>query len=586
MKLIRVTQMKLSGALRATLSAVLVLTLAIVTPAEAAIISPATPQVTFTFDDGPATNFTKSAPILSKYNLSGTAYITTGCVGMTKVPNTCHADQDISYMTWAQIKSLKNTYGWEIGSHTHTHPYMASKDADDGQPKELTDAQVINELKTSKSTLAAQGINATSYESPYGDYDPFVLQEVAKLYTSHRGFADQRDNTWPYNDLLLNNMQVQYPVSVASVKAKIDYAIANKLWLVLTFHDIVDRPSTNADDYQWGTAQLEAIASYVNAKRSAGALKAVNASGGLATGATNLLPGSDFTAGIANGWRTDRPAYFVADSQSNGSIPEVKSSIRINANNLATDAHLFSPNVKVNADTMYLIKLYLNVKSITKGEVGFYIDEYDATGNWVSGQYKAREAGVFAQNINMSYVPSSPQVKQASLQVYSTAGSRAAGYLDSTAWYAVATGTSNQQNLLIGGDFSNPWGNGWTTDSPDVVLHDAPKSAMSAQVADRTVHLFSPKIGVDTSRSYYFETYLNMTQSNNAEIGVYIDEYDTAGNWVSGQYKLTHKALGAQMISTTYEPTSSSVRYMQVQYIFVGGNGLTVYLDDAQLWRL
>jgi hypothetical protein len=61
-------------------------------------------------------------------------------------------------MTWAQVTALQNTYGWEVGSHTVTHPLLASADVDMGQPAVLTAAQVDAELSQSKSALDAEVI--------------------------------------------------------------------------------------------------------------------------------------------------------------------------------------------------------------------------------------------------------------------------------------------------------------------------------------------------------------------------------------------------------------------------------------------
>ncbi|MEO5690675.1 MAG: polysaccharide deacetylase family protein [Candidatus Saccharimonadales bacterium] len=577
--------------LQVSLSMFLIILIGLVLPVQAAVSVPNVPKVTFTFDDGRASTYTRAATILNSYNLSGTAYITTDCVGMTKVPNTCHAANDVSYMTWAQIKALRDTYKWEIGSHSKSHPYMASTNADDGQPKMLTPQQIVNELAASKAALAAQGINATSYASPYGDYNPYVLQEVAKVYSSHRGFADQNDNTWPYNDYLLNNMQVQTPVTVDAVKAKIDSAIAKKTWLVLTFHDIVLKPSKDVNKYQWGSAQLDTVAAYVKAKRDAGLLQTVNASGGLATGTVNMLPGADFTGGIATGWRTDTPIVFQANNKVNGSFPEQTNSIAITATNLTKNAHFFSPRMSVSSSNAYLLKSYLNVTAISAGEVGYYIDEYDANGEWISGQYKARETGVFVQNINISYIPTSVAVKTASLQVYVDQGSTVKGFMDSLRWYQVAS-SAQPTNLLASGTFDNPWNNGWTTDNSSVVTLDTtgrgstanPTNSIKASSTTQSAHLFSPKIGVDATKSYYLESYVNIVSTG--ELGVYIDEYDASGVWISGQYKHTVTTVGPQTFGIQYKPSSLQVKTSQIQYIYTAQTSLyTIYLDDIKLFQ-
>jgi peptidoglycan/xylan/chitin deacetylase (PgdA/CDA1 family) len=126
--------------------------------AGAAVQNPvAKPKISFTFDDGLASAATQAQPTLTKYGLTGTDYVITGCVGMSTTPNTCHANTANKYMTWAQIAQLQSA-GWEIGSHTVTHPYLASSDATDGQPNVLTPTQVTQELTQSKADLAAHGI--------------------------------------------------------------------------------------------------------------------------------------------------------------------------------------------------------------------------------------------------------------------------------------------------------------------------------------------------------------------------------------------------------------------------------------------
>ena len=66
-----------------------------------------TAKVSFTFDDGLSSASTQAAPTLAKYGFTGTDYVITGCVGMTTAPNTCHANNDATYMSWAQVQALR-----------------------------------------------------------------------------------------------------------------------------------------------------------------------------------------------------------------------------------------------------------------------------------------------------------------------------------------------------------------------------------------------------------------------------------------------------------------------------------------------
>jgi len=381
-------------------------------------------RVSFTFDDSLASAYTQAAPTLAKYGFAGTDFVITGCVGMTTAPNTCHANTDAQYMSWAQVTALKSTYGWELGSHTVTHPYLASFDASDGQPNPLTQAQVIQELTQSKADLASHGITATDFATPYGDYTPATLIQIAKLYASHRGFADVGYNGYPYNDYLLYDQQVQGKVSVATVESYINTAIQNKTWLVLTFHDILPKASTNPDDYQYATSKLDQIAAYVKSK----SVQVTTIDSGLLKSDTNLLPNGSFNDGIADGWTTDKPTNIVADSGNNGSYPDATKSVKFTST--TTNAHLFSPKVPVLPTTTYAFKGFLNVSSNTGGEVAYYIDEYDKNGNWISGQYRVAERSAWVEDLNFTYKPTSANVAQASLQVIVTANSGITGYLD------------------------------------------------------------------------------------------------------------------------------------------------------------
>ncbi|MET0979714.1 MAG: polysaccharide deacetylase family protein, partial [Candidatus Saccharimonadales bacterium] len=561
--------------------------------ASAAVQNPsASAMVSFTFDDGLRSSVTQALPTLSKYGLTGTNYVITKCVGMSAVPNTCRANTDASYMTWAQIKQLKSA-GWEIGSHTVTHPYLASSDAGDGQPNVLTPAQVVQELTQSKAALAAQGIVANAFSTPYGDYNNATLAQIAKVYTSHRGFADVNSNIWPYNDYLLNNYQVQAGVSVAQVKARIDTAIANKEWLILTMHDIKVSPSSDPDDYEYSTANLDQIAAYVKSKQTAGLLKNVNVSNGLVTSDVNLLPNSTFDSGVAGGWTTDTPATIARNAANNGSAPSPANSVALTAS--AQNSHLFSPIVTIDPNTTYLLKNYLNVTRITGGEVGFFLDEYDAAGNWISGQYKNGERSVFVESFNFTYKPTSAAVNKARLQLIVTANSGITGFYDNARWFALSSVAPPPapSNLVTNGTFDAGITNGWTTDDATNITHNTasqgspanPVNSVALKSTTKNIHLLSPKVTVDSVKTYSLISYVKVQQLTAGEVGFYIDEFDAAGNWVSGQYKTGVRGVSAGDVNISYKPTSTGVKSASLQVIVAANAGIVAYYDDAR-WFL
>ncbi|MEK0155409.1 polysaccharide deacetylase family protein [Arthrobacter oryzae] len=559
------------------------------TAANAAVDNPAPgPLVSFTFDDGGLSALTQAAPTLQKYGLTGTNYVVTNCVGMTTVPNTCRASTDIPYMTWDQITQLQNTYGWEIGSHTVTHQCLVSV-GDDCQNTKLTAAQVDAELANSKAALAARGINATAFAPPYGDYDMSAVARVAKYYSSMRGFADTGNNIWPLGDYLLRNVPVQEVTTpVATLKAKVDEAIANKTWVVFTFHDIRPNPSTNPDDYQYGTAELDQLAAYVKTKVAAGQIRNVNVSKGLVTGSPNMMPNPTFNNGIAGGWRTDAPAAITADSGNNGSFPDFAKSVKLVSG--ATAGHLFSPAVPVTPTTNYLFKAFLNVAAVTAGEVGFYVDEYNSAGQWISGQFRKRENSRWVEAMNFTYTPTSTNVASASLQIW-VAGTGITAYVDNVQMLALGAETTPPpaSSLVANGTFDAGISSGWTTDSASTIVADAanhgspanPVNSVKLTATTANKHLFSPQVAV-TPGTYKIAGYLNVAARTSGEVGFYIDEYNAAGQWISGQYKLGVAAAGVTNVDLTYSPSTTSVAKASLQVIVQGNSGLQGYFDDVR----
>lgn len=555
-------------------------------------------SVSFTFDDGLASIAKLAAPTLKRYGLSGTSYVTTKCVGMIAIPNTCRADRDKSYMTWAQIQNIQNNYGWEIGSHTVTHRLLASSDPTDGQPNPLTLAEVRNELTQSKSALQNHGLRVKSFATPYGDYNTKVIAEIAKVYSNHRGFADTGLNDWPYNEYLLYNLPITSVTTVASVKAKIDEAIAQKKWLVITFHDIVaagregqrplsPSPGKHTYSYDYSNDKLAQIAAYVAQKRNAGLVKNLNPGSASVSGAS-LFANSSFASGISSGWTTDAPAAITANHANTGSFPSPKDAVKLTSTTLP-DKHLYSPQTAVSPTTSYALKAYLNVTQRSSGYVGLYIDEYNTDGAWISGQYAQEERTVYAENLNSVYRPSSSQVASMRLQIYIGGGTLTA-FIDNI--QLIPLSSTPLTNLLPNAQFDSGLSGGWTTDSAKIVAdtenHGAPsgeQNSLSVRgTAGTETHIFSPRVPVVANRTYSIASYLSIIGAGGDSFGYYIDEYDISGNWVSGQYKLSVTS-GAGDRNISYTPSSTSVTHASLQFIVPANDTAQAYFDWARWYQ-
>jgi peptidoglycan/xylan/chitin deacetylase (PgdA/CDA1 family) len=433
-------------------------------------------KVSFTFDDGINNDYLEAAPELAQYGYAGTAYIITGCVGMTTTPNTCAADGDVGYMTWSQIQALQKTYGWEIGSHTVDHPLTAAAD----NPS-LTDAGLDAEMADSQATLAKEGFNATDFASPYGDYDNRSLAVIAKYYNSHRAFQDYEQpaaselsntfpyysprDSFPYNPTLLTVEEVQGNIPVATVEGYINAAKANNQWLVLVFHDVVASGASTAEaDYQYNAADLGAIAAYVKSQN----IPVTDIAHGLDSSSENMFANGNFDAGITDGWTTDNSADIKADQQAaitdaagdtsdinghgeyDGTPQGALDSVSLTGT--AANTHLFSPTVSVTPGTTYVLNNFVNVTS-TSGEVDFIVDEYNAAGTYISDQYHAGVTGstnsgdVQVGNVNFTYTPSSTSVASARLQVIASGANLTAYYDNAQMFPESDAGTGAPSNV-------------------------------------------------------------------------------------------------------------------------------------------
>lgn len=414
----------------------LVLVLAMVTGLVAGVLSPvaayanspvfvSAAKVSFTFDDGMASSIL-AAQTLQPFGYSATQYVATGCVqGVESTPG-CSLNPAYTYLTWDQVAQLQNIYGWEIGAHSVTHASLRTVDT----PLD----SIKYELYEGRAELARHGINAEAFAFPYGHYDDASLAEAAKLYSSIRRFEDSDNNLYPYNDNLIMIRGVQAGVTVATVKSYIDQAIANNYWLVLVFHEISPTASPDPEDYEYTPSELSQIAEYVKLKN----VPVSNMTDGIATSATNLLPNGGFANGLTEGWTTDDPAGIVADSANHGSYPEPANSIAITAAGGVGNTHLLSPLIAAgNSNTAYVVKSYVNVITINSGQLGYYIDEYDAAGAWISGQDKATVASVTADDdfkvraLNFLYTPTSAAVAYFRIEVVVGMGTGIQAYIDS-----------------------------------------------------------------------------------------------------------------------------------------------------------
>ena len=127
-----------------------------------------------TFDDAYRSVLEHAAPVLERLGLVGTVFVPTAYTGqdapmtwpgIEEWLETEHRDELLP-MDWDELGTLADG-GWEIGSHTCTHPKLT----------QLDDATLAHELTASRETLEAQmGRPCRTIAYPYGDQDARVRE--------------------------------------------------------------------------------------------------------------------------------------------------------------------------------------------------------------------------------------------------------------------------------------------------------------------------------------------------------------------------------------------------------------------------
>jgi peptidoglycan/xylan/chitin deacetylase (PgdA/CDA1 family) len=126
-----------------------------------------------TFDDGYEDNYRYAFRILRKFNIKATIFIMTGFVnGEVDIRKMFKECGQLKPLNWSQIREMQ-TFGISFGSHTHTHPNLAS----------LTSEQLLKELALSKQLLERNlGEEVTLLAYPFGQKVHFNgrVEQLAK----------------------------------------------------------------------------------------------------------------------------------------------------------------------------------------------------------------------------------------------------------------------------------------------------------------------------------------------------------------------------------------------------------------------
>lgn len=171
-------------------------------------------SVWVTLDDGYKDNFTNAYPILKKYGIPATFFITSGYVNKQVLP--C-GDFDKIFMNWDEIKELGEN-GFSIGIHTVSHRILAT----------LSKEEIEKEIFESKNEIEKKlGRKVFSFAYPRGknsdcSFDvclPILKDYGFKLAVTTIGGSNNLHSNKNY--LSLKRFGVSYEDTLAFFKVKV-----------------------------------------------------------------------------------------------------------------------------------------------------------------------------------------------------------------------------------------------------------------------------------------------------------------------------------------------------------------------------
>lgn len=143
-----------------------------------------------TFDDAYTSILRLGVPVLERLGMPGTVFVPTdaaaeaGQMAWSELAQWVGGEHEpeLRCMSWEELRGLASR-GWEIGSHTCSHPHLTELDAD----------SLANELRASRAACEEQlQLPCETLAYPFGSYDSTVVDAVADAGYSGAVTLDER----------------------------------------------------------------------------------------------------------------------------------------------------------------------------------------------------------------------------------------------------------------------------------------------------------------------------------------------------------------------------------------------------------
>jgi peptidoglycan/xylan/chitin deacetylase (PgdA/CDA1 family) len=188
-------------------------------------------MVSFTYDDDNTSDYSVVFPLFQSKGVKGTCFIISSHIVEG-------SDEHLHYLEMQEA-------GWEIASHTKTHPNLTTLGSDD----------LVEELDGSKYDLETLGFVIRTIAYPGGAQNSMVRQYAARDYEAAR-IVTHYGHIPKTNSYALPGYEADDDSLLDTYKGYIDQAAANGLWTIFFQHMV-----TAAD-----AVMLDALIDYIQAR--------------------------------------------------------------------------------------------------------------------------------------------------------------------------------------------------------------------------------------------------------------------------------------------------------------------------------
>jgi peptidoglycan/xylan/chitin deacetylase (PgdA/CDA1 family) len=197
---------------------------------EEAVRAPSGRTVAITFDDAYLSVLTLGKPLLDAAGFPATVYAPTDYLDTPERPlrwdgiEQWHGgehEQELLPMSWDQLGGLAEA-GWEIGSHTRTHPHLTR----------LDDDALRDELVRSREEVERQLGRCATLAYPYGDHDERVVAAAGAAGYAAAGTLParlhaERPLAWPRVGIYHGDDERRFRLKVSRTLRRVR---ASRLW--------------------------------------------------------------------------------------------------------------------------------------------------------------------------------------------------------------------------------------------------------------------------------------------------------------------------------------------------------------------